>query len=66
MMVKKPNGALSVCVDYTNLNITCSNDYFLLPKIGQLLDSTSNNRYLNFMDVSTSFDKLLMGTRQGS
>ena len=66
IMVKKPNGALSMCVDYTNLNTTCSKDYFLLLKIDQLLGSSSSNRYLNFMDVSTSFDQLLMGTRQGS
>lgn len=38
MLVKKANGEWRVCIDFTDLNKACPNDYFSLPHIDQLVD----------------------------
>ncbi|BBG96834.1 Protein kinase superfamily protein [Prunus dulcis] len=42
-----------VCVDYTDLNKAC-------PKVDQLVDSTSNNKLLNFMDAYSGYNQIMM------
>ena len=41
MVVPKKDGTCQVCVDYTNLNDVCPNDSFPLPRIDQIVNSTS-------------------------
>ncbi|RVW67472.1 hypothetical protein CK203_063051 [Vitis vinifera] len=41
MVVPKKEGKWRVCVDYTNLNNACPKDSFLLPRIDQIVDSTT-------------------------
>ena len=43
IMVTKSNRKWRMCVDYTDLNRACPKDSFPLPKIDQLIDSTSGN-----------------------
>jgi len=45
-------------VDYTNLNKECPTDCFALPKIEQLVDSTSGHSLLSFMDASVGFCRI--------
>lgn len=40
VVVKKKNGKRRVCTDFTSLNRACPKDFFLLPKIDQLVDAT--------------------------
>ena len=56
-MVKKSNGKWRMCVDFTDLNKAYPKDSFPLPRIDQLVNSTTGHKLLSFMDdqVKTSF-----------
>ena len=51
VMVKKANGKWRMCVDFTDLNQACPKDSFSLPRIDQLVDSTTGHKLLTFMDA---------------
>ena len=48
VVVKKKNGKLKVCVDFTNLNRACLKDPFPVPKIDQLVDATYGHPRMSF------------------
>lgn len=47
-----------VCIDFTNLNKAWLMDCFPLPKIEQLVDSTSGHALLSFMDAFSSYNQI--------
>ena len=47
VMVKKFNRKWRMCMDFTDLNNACPKDSFPLPKIDQLVDSTTGHELLN-------------------
>ncbi|CAL8130625.1 unnamed protein product [Prunus armeniaca] len=57
---KKDKGLWRVCIDYTDLNKACPKDNFPLPRIDQLIDSTSNNQLLSFMDAYSGYNQIMM------
>ena len=60
VMVKKSNGKWRMCVDFTDLNKSCSKDNFPLPRIDQLVDSTTGHRLLTFMDAFSGYNQIMM------
>lgn len=40
-----------MCVDFTDLNKSCSKDSFLLSWADQLVEATAGHEMLNFMDT---------------
>ena len=60
IMVKKANGKWRICVDFTDLNKTCPKDSYPLPRIDQLMDSTSGHRLLSFMDAVFGYNLIRM------
>ena len=44
VLVKKKTEKWRICVDYTSLNKACSKDHFPLPRIDQIVDSTSGSK----------------------
>jgi len=42
VLVKKKNGKMRMCVDYTSLNKACPKVPFPLPRIDQIVDSTAD------------------------
>ncbi|CAL8153305.1 unnamed protein product [Prunus armeniaca] len=56
LVAKKDKGLWRVCVDYTDLNKACPKDNFPLPRIDQLVDSTSGNQLLSFMDAYSGYN----------
>ncbi|KAI5317523.1 hypothetical protein L3X38_037230 [Prunus dulcis] len=60
LVAKKEKGKCRVCVDYTDLNKICPKDNFPLPRIDQLVDSTSGNQLLSFMETYSGYNQILM------
>jgi hypothetical protein len=54
VIVKKKNGKWRMCVDYTGLNKACPKHPFPLPRIDQIVDSTSGCEALSFLDAYSS------------
>ena len=51
VLVRKKSGKWRICVDYSGLNKVCPKDPFPLPRIDQIVDSTSRCETLCFLDT---------------
>jgi hypothetical protein len=51
-----------MCIDYPSLNKACPKDSFPLPRIDQILDSTSGCDLLCFLDAYFGFHQILMSS----
>ena len=60
VMVKKPNEKWRICIDYTDLNKACPKDSFPIPRIDQLVDSTTGHELLSFMDAYSGYNQIRM------
>ena len=60
VMVKKANGKWRICVDFTDLNKACPKDSYLLPRIDQLVDSTTSHKLLSFIDAFSRCNQIRM------
>ena len=60
VLVKKANGKLRMCVDFTDLNKACPKDSFPLPRIDQLVDFTTGHKLLTFMYTFSGYNKIKM------
>jgi hypothetical protein len=60
VVVPKANGKLRMCIDYTNLNKACPKDPYPLPRIDQIVDSTSGCDLLSFIDTYSGFYQIKM------
>ncbi|RVW82241.1 Transposon Ty3-I Gag-Pol polyprotein [Vitis vinifera] len=58
VVVPKEEGKWRVCVDYTNLNNACPKDSFPLPRIDQIVDSTSGQGMLSFLDAFSGYHQI--------
>jgi hypothetical protein len=55
---KKNTDVQRVCVDYTSLNKHCPKDPFPLPRIDQIIDSTSGCARLSFLDAYSGYNQI--------
>jgi len=55
VLVKKKNGKMRMCVDYTSLNEACPKVRFPLPRIDQIVDSTAGCETLSFLDAYSGY-----------
>ena len=60
VMEKKSNGKWRMCVDFIDLNKAYPRDSFPLPRIDQLVDSTTEHKLLSFMDAFSRYNQILM------
>jgi hypothetical protein len=60
VIIPKTDGKLRVCIDYTCLNKACPKEPFSLPRIDQIMDSTSGCDLLCFLDAYSGFHQLPM------
>jgi hypothetical protein len=60
VIVPKANGKLQMCVDYTSLNKACPKDPYPLPRIDQIMDSTSGCDLLSLLDAYSGFHQIQM------
>jgi hypothetical protein len=60
VIIPKANGKLRMCIDYTSLNKACPKDLYPLPRIDQIVDSTSGCDLLSFLDAYSGFHQIQM------
>jgi hypothetical protein len=60
VIVPKANGKLRMCINYTSLNKACPKDPYPLPRIDQIVDSTSGCDLLSFLDAYSGFHQIQM------
>jgi len=60
VLVKKKNGKMRICVDYTSLNKACPKVPFPLPRIDQIVDSTAGCKTLSFLDAYSGYHQIKM------
>jgi hypothetical protein len=59
-LVKKKTRKWRMCVDYTGLNKACPKDHFPLPRIDQIVDSTSGCEILSFLDAYSGYHQIVI------
>jgi hypothetical protein len=59
-LVPKKTGGLRMCVDYNNLNKDCPKDPFPLPRIDQVMDSTTGSVLLCFLDCYSGYHQITL------
>jgi hypothetical protein len=62
VVVPKANGKLRMCIDYTNLNKARPKYPYPLPRIDQIVDSTSGCDLLSFIDAYSGFHQIKMAS----
>ena len=60
IVVPKKNGKWSVCVYYSDLNYVCSKGTFPLPRIDQIVDSTTGHELLSFLNAYSGYNQIPM------
>ncbi|KAL0462517.1 UNVERIFIED_CONTAM: hypothetical protein Slati_0139300 [Sesamum latifolium] len=60
LIVPKPGGKWRMCIDFLDLNKACPKDYYPLPRIDQLVDSTSGCKLLSIMDASQRYHQIML------
>ncbi|XP_073138857.1 uncharacterized protein [Henckelia pumila] len=58
VLVPKATGKWRMCVDFRDLNKACPKDCYPLPRIDQLVDSTSGCELLSFMDAYQGYHQI--------
>ncbi|XP_021839912.2 uncharacterized protein [Spinacia oleracea] len=60
VVVPKKDGRVRVCIDFRDLNAASPKDYFPLPHIDVLVDSTAGHAMFSFMDGFSGYNQILM------
>ena len=60
LVLKKNNNEWRMCVDYTDLNKHCPKDPFGLPRIDQVIDSTTGCVLLSFLDCYSGYHQIAL------
>ncbi|WCJ35536.1 Pro-Pol polyprotein [Euphorbia peplus] len=58
VLVKKANGKWRMCVDFSDLNKACPKDFYPLPCIDMLVDSTAGYEVYSFLDAKEGFHQI--------
>jgi hypothetical protein len=60
LVLKKNKVDWRMCVDYTDLNKHCLKDPFGLPRIDQVVDSTTGCSMLSFLDCYSGYHQIIL------
>ena len=61
--VPKKDSKVRVCVEFRNLNKASPKEYFPLPHIDMLVDSTTRHAMLFFMDGFSGYNQIMMAPK---
>ena len=64
LVPKKDTDVLRMCVDYGPVNKHCPKDHFPLPRIDQIIDSTTGCDLLSFLDAYSGCNQMNEGRRR--
>ncbi|KAL0395188.1 UNVERIFIED_CONTAM: hypothetical protein Slati_4485000 [Sesamum latifolium] len=53
-----------MCIDFRDLNKACLKDFYPLPRIDQLVDSTSGCELLSMMDASQGYHQIMLAPEE--
>ena len=60
VLVPRKDGKVRMCIDYKDLNWAIPKDNFPLPHINTLVDNTTTNRFISFMDGFSGYNHIKM------
>ncbi|KAL0418959.1 UNVERIFIED_CONTAM: Transposon Ty3-G Gag-Pol polyprotein [Sesamum radiatum] len=60
VLVPKPGGKWRLCIDFRDLNKACPKDFYPLPRIDQLVDSTSGCELLSMIEASQGYHQIML------
>ncbi|KAL0411591.1 UNVERIFIED_CONTAM: hypothetical protein Slati_3748800 [Sesamum latifolium] len=60
VLVPKPGWKWRMCIDFRDLNKARPKDFYPLPRIDQLVDSTSGYELLSMMDASQGYHQIIL------
>ena len=60
VVVPKKGGKWHICVEYTDLNEACPKDSFPFPCIDKIVDATTGNGILSFLDACSEYHQIPM------
>ena len=58
VLVRKPTGALRMCVDYRKVNAKVKRDMYPLPRIDQTFDALSGAKYFTTLDLTAAYNQV--------
>jgi hypothetical protein len=58
VLIEKSDGSWCMCIDYTSLNKACPKDEYPLPRICQIVDSTTSCKLLSFLDAYLGYHQI--------
>ncbi|KAK3085220.1 hypothetical protein FSP39_000156 [Pinctada imbricata] len=58
VLAKKKDGKLRLCIDFRQLNQRTIKDNYALPRIDELLESLSGNRYFSVLDMKSGYHQI--------
>jgi hypothetical protein len=64
MVEKKDTKIYRMCIDFTALNKHCPTDYFPLPRINQIIDSTAGCERLSFLNAYSGYNQIRLKVKE--
>jgi hypothetical protein len=63
MVENKDTKIYQMCIDFTALKKHCPKDYFSLPQIDQIIDSTISCERLSFLDAYSGYNQIWLNVK---
>ncbi|KAL0402075.1 UNVERIFIED_CONTAM: hypothetical protein Slati_4237400 [Sesamum latifolium] len=60
VLVPKLGNKWRMCIDFRDIHKACPKDFYALPRIDQLVDSTSSHELLSLMDASQGYHQIML------